>query len=1556
MSSSAQQGRSRKSSDASKFGNVGAATDGKSTQQRVPSLGPLSGVAPDIPPDMVLLLQKLEEDFTVNKTIDQWTYINRREQIMQSVKNLHMQQQDRVNLDNSQLEHPLHPRAPAQIQQVEGKSHCLLDILTKRSQLYKTENAFVVLDVKGKETSSITWEKLYLKAVKVAYEIRHKLTLKNSDTVVLLYKDGEVTEFAVALLGCFLAGVTAIPIHQDISLHEVLDIINLTSSKLMLNSDVVAKELERINQQTHRIAWPLKLSRWKTTDFGSAKKSEVAYFANKQGKLESKVNLAYVEFSRSPIGELRGIALSHRTILHQMNCLDVTLLSMPNCDGHFQRSFLKYQRDRKVVLATLDVRFSIGLILGLLFTVYSGNLLIWAPQRTMEVQGLYANIISKCRASLLLADYLGLKRVTYDYQQSPNATRYFSKTQRVDFSCVKWVLVNALTIDGEFTEILAQRYLRPLGCLHPENAIIPMLTLSEYGGMVISLRDWVGGTEKLGLDVEDETTNNELSAVLIDKEALSRNKVQIVDTNPLASDEILHDLLRVDAFGYPLPDATLAVVNPELSILVSKGELGEIWIDSPCLSGGFFGLKKESKSIFHAKCRDALGVLEMDFLRTGLLGFTFGGKVYVLGLYEDRIRQRISWIDKKLYDKLNRELIVENGSRYHYSSHLLATLASEVRQVYDCTIFDVFIGNEYLPVAIVEAEVIRKSIEDVNDEISNNGGVKRSGEGDNRPAYHAAVPLNEPVLNSIAQKCFDTLYRRHYLRLYCVLVVDCDTLPKVQRSGGREIANMLCKKKFLDGSLRADFVKFFVRKSISMIPHGEDVIGGIWSPYISELRNAALRGFPDQISTVDHRDKSIDDKTGAPLTDFKTIIDLLKFRVASSGDLVAFQNIDNSGKGTSKPLTWKKFEQRVYSVCQYLIEKTTIKPGGYVILMYSLSEEFIIAVYACFICGIIPVPMLPFDSNRIGEDLPAFIGVIRDFNIEEILTNEEVERFLKNGPVADALKKIIKNTSLRIKNTAKLTKLLSIASLNSKIAKYQAKINFRDDSHVALVWLNFTSDHYRVGANLNHKNILGICKVFKETCNLSSKSSVVGCVRHASGIGFVQAVLLGVYLGTTTYLSSPVHYAENPLAFFLSLARHKVKDVFVTEQMLKYAAAKFTPKGFSLNSLKNMMISTEGRVEIDLLRRIAKVFLQTKLSVASMSTVYTHFFNPMIATRSYMTVAPVDLYLDPIALRQGYVSVVNPMEFPNALHIQDSGIVPVCTEVAIVNPETRRICKEGEFGEIWVNSDGNLTSFTNGPKGPQDKFVSQHFMELIDNFPSSSRFLRTGDLGFLHHISITKNGDGGASDLGYSSFQPLFVLGKIADTFEVMGLHHFPIDIENTIESCHSDIYNNGSCVFKCADYTVVVCESKRPRFLSSLVPLIVNTVLSKHHIVIDIVAFIKKGEFPISRLGTKQRARIIDAWVQGVIPITASYGVNYGENSMIKLVKEIDVVARDHEITGLQNPALSYHNQDYEEYDDVFDDNHEGLKLNRGEREKRAAFSMSNYSMSIKSEDSTIY
>ena len=52
----------------------------------------------------------------MNKVIDQWTFINRREEIMQSINRLHQKQnEDLLNLDPLKLQMPLNPRMSTEI-------------------------------------------------------------------------------------------------------------------------------------------------------------------------------------------------------------------------------------------------------------------------------------------------------------------------------------------------------------------------------------------------------------------------------------------------------------------------------------------------------------------------------------------------------------------------------------------------------------------------------------------------------------------------------------------------------------------------------------------------------------------------------------------------------------------------------------------------------------------------------------------------------------------------------------------------------------------------------------------------------------------------------------------------------------------------------------------------------------------------------------------------------------------------------------------------------------------------------------------------------------------------------------------------------------------------------------------------------------------------------------------------------------------------------------------------------------------------------------------------
>ncbi len=72
----------------------------------------------------------------------------------------------------------------------------------------------------------------------------------------------------------------------------------------------------------------------------------------------------------------------------------------------------------------------------------------------------------------------------------------------------------------------------------------------------------------------------------------------------------------------------------------------------------------------------------------------------------------------------------------------------------------------------------------------------------------------------------------------------------------------------------------------------------------------------------------------------------------------------------------------------------------------------------------------------------------------------------------------------------------------------------------------------------------------------------------------------------------------------------------------------------------------------------------------------------------------------------------------------------------------------------------------------------------------------------------------------------------------------------------------------------VVLVEVNRKAYLASVVPVIVNAILSEHQIIVDIVAFVSKGDFPRSRLGEKQRGKILAGWVTRKMRTLAQFAI----------------------------------------------------------------------------------
>lgn len=615
----------------------------------------------------------------------------------------------------------------------------IASVLRHRARTNPKSQAYMVLDAKGKEFATCTWDKLASRAEKVAQVIRDKSNLYRGDRVALLYRDIEVIDFAVALLGCFIAGVVAVPINALDDNAKLNYILTNTQAHLALTTDYNLKAFQR-DLVAQKLNWPRGVEWWKTNEFG-------AYNPKKKDDVPplQVPDLAYIEFSKAPTGDLRGVVMSHRTIMHQMGTLSAIISTAQQKES--QDTFSAALKDKvgnkivggvgETLVTYLDPRQQIGMILGVLLNVYGGHTTVWCHPSTVATPGLYAHVLTKYKATLVLADYPGLKTAAFNYQQDPFATREFTKKMKVDFSHIKLCMIDSLTVDAEFHEILADRWLRPLGNTRAREVVAPMLCLPEHGGMVIAMRDWLGGEDRMGcslkleLPVADDGSGNgssesddengkgnekgaesnkigpgyssllggspatestaktvpELGEVLLDKEALKTNEVQVVamgnEARKRSGDS---KTVRIGAFGYPIPDATLAIVDPESSLLCTPNVIGEIWVDSPSLSGGFWALPKHTESIFHARPykfepgNPTPTAVEPEFLRTGLLGCVIEGRIYVLGLYEDRLRQRVEWVEDV---GGTGEDAGPPEYRYYFVQHLIISMMRNIPKIFD---------------------------------------------------------------------------------------------------------------------------------------------------------------------------------------------------------------------------------------------------------------------------------------------------------------------------------------------------------------------------------------------------------------------------------------------------------------------------------------------------------------------------------------------------------------------------------------------------------------------------------------------------------------------------------------------------------------------------------------------------------------------------------------------------------------------------------------------------------------------------------------------------------
>ncbi|KAF9998216.1 DIP2 disco-interacting protein 2 C, partial [Entomortierella chlamydospora] len=1401
-------------------------------------------------------------------------------------------------------------------------------------------NAFANLNGAGVESGSWDWAFTLGRAEMIARSIHDKTQLRAGARVALVFRLSEILEFVAAFYGAILAGVVPVLINQIQDFSEMVYIMTSANVELALTTQANHKSL--LTDIRKGALWPSGVTWWQTDLLETWTPKN-----NQQERLPLVDHeYAYIEYTKSGAGELKGVAISHKNLIAQCQALYSSFSWRPalyrDKNGSLQTDPLLAldptappANDRKkrttnkrppgTVMTWLEPRQQAGLVLGSIMGVFCGSFTVFMDTSITAVSGLWAHTIAAYRATIAFTDYTGMQRLLRNFKSNPHAT---ITPTRPDLRFLQTVYVDTHSNNPALNREFLDDYLYPLGMIARQDpaqvrgsdqeskessldsssssnfrmvrndlGVIPFLSLPEHGGMILCLRDNLDaphGTERIDLRKQyrkstlprprltsndsaqerraasssdlwsagqrvqppgsepkngvGELLNHPVSAMacgeyLLQREPLRSNRIVILATGDEAfkrRDE--PGAILVGAFGYPLAQSTVLIVDPETLALSLPDTVGEIWVSSPGMPVSFWDLPEHTQDVFYAKPYIVTEETMIPtvyrppgcerILRTGLLGATIEGRIVVFGPYWDRLQQDMA-------DPM-KPIGVEY--EYHHCSDLINTLYSRVGGIGEVSIFECFVNKEYLPVVCIE--LTRDN--------------KWSGQSINTVAQHVAINA------------------RHYLkevnamRSYCVAVWDINTLPRILENGRRVIDHALCKKMFELGRIyKMLYFATFTDEVLFNITQGDDPVNGFWSREcvaMRQRRQGSSYRYVQYTSNITSPD-AYDEKANVPMGKFHSITDILIWRTITQPDEIAFIDLDSKGK-EQKIITFKKFNQRVTGYAMHLDKKHGLKAGDHVILWFSQELDYVVTLHACWVLGLIPIPLqlpenpqtdsrgfighhssssgvassglggVPFGigslhnananaptllskdiEDRKRSMLRSFLRIMDEVKIKAILGNATTDEYLKQKSTGALLRSCRSSFTPNFSQTPEVFSSADIVLPTfcnvSKAAKSKQTLGILSGYAPRKEWLSagypavyLIDPEAKAGTiaskkllKMNHEILNNVCRNQKLQFNALTGQPVVTGMSIFHGLGFSLGCLCGIYNGGTTVILQPADFNANPVMWLEAVSRYKARDVALTYPMLDQLLSRLdvnqAPNAIFLEYVKNLMVCTHGRAQQEKNKTAIARLGALKLEREALNLIYSHPLNPMVTSQAERAAGPVRIYVSSKSLRFGIVSATSEGDDPTGIWLEDIGVSTVCTSIAIVHPETLEVCAANQIGEIWVCSDSSVNSFYSPPGFPNNSTYPQPFNACIAGYDPRFRYIRTGDLGFLwngqqHQLQRQQANPGHqAGQVGTGSFQ-LFVLGRLEESFQVHGLLHFSVDIESTVESSHANVATQG--------------------------------------------------------------------------------------------------------------------------------------------------------------------
>ncbi|MFJ2995362.1 amino acid adenylation domain-containing protein [Pandoraea sp. NPDC087047] len=527
--------------------------------------------------------------------------------------------------------------------------------------------------------------------------------------------------------------------------------------------------------------------------------------------------------------------------------------------------------------------------------------------------------------------------------------------------------------------------------------------------------------------------------------------------------------------------------------------------------------------------------------------------------------------------------------------------------------------------------------------------------------------------------------------------------------------------------------------------------------------------------------------------------------------------VKDDGEGVMETtLSYRVFAQRTRALAAVLQQHRG--QGERALVMLDNDDHYAVSMFACFYAGTIAVPVFPPESAR-PQHLARLMGITRDAQARFVLTTQAMASTIGQAMGADVA-------------------VIAVDAIDPGIA--DAWVSCVPSSG-DIAFLQYTSGSTSApkGVMVTHGNLMANERAIQQGLGIGPDDKFAVWAPLYHDMGLIGGLLQPFYSGIPCVLTSPRFFLERPIRWLEMISRHRASLSGGPDFAYRLCLERVKDSQIAALDLSSWRVAYTGAepVRSDTMIDFAERFAPAGFSPEAIYPCYglaeATLFVTGVKRGAGMSTQAFDS--DRLAGGQG-VSAEDGKVLVGCGTVTDGHAVRIAAHDGTALPE-------GEIGEIWASGDSIGAGYWGKPKETADTFVER----------DGQRWLRTGDLGFLH---------GGH----------LYVTGRIKDLIIVRGHNLYPQDIERVIEADVDVVRKGRVAAFAVRregseGIGVAVEVSRSTQKLvppSALVEALSATVSEWCGEALSVVVLLNPGALPKTSSGKLQRGACRLGWEDG--------------------------------------------------------------------------------------------